>query len=68
MLRVGYWDLRERKSLEDGETYIGQCVASKYAPILQIKEDGMGEICNTHGRDERCLNSRIRKVGRVETI
>jgi hypothetical protein len=34
--------------------------------VIQIKEEGMGDVCSTHGDDEKCKQDFSRKISREE--
>jgi len=35
--------------------------------LLQVKEDEMGGVCSTHGRDKKCMQDFGQKTRREET-
>jgi hypothetical protein len=64
--------LEKRKWQESGAnfmfrkpTFVGQFVANIIR--LLFKEDNMGGICKTNKREEKCVQSFVKKTRRMET-
>jgi hypothetical protein len=56
-----YLDRNGMKFQDSGQNYpvrISIICTPTYYKVEQIREDEMGGLCGTHGRDEKCVNFR----------